>query len=122
MKLFKDELDRQLEEGNGIDLLKAIRNARYRVEIDRSTESIKAGHYIEFTDAEWEKFTDNKDCEVTIKGGYKIQIALDDETKVWMATSKDIPGLILEDESSGMLIQRAKSAALELIELNGMSS
>ena len=59
---------------------------------------------------------------MTIKGGYKIQIALDDESKVWMATSKDIPGLILEDESSGMLIQRAKSAALELIELNGMSS
>ena len=60
--------------------------------------------------------------ELTVIDGYKIQLVWDDEAKVWMATSEDIQGLILEDESSGMLIQRVKSAALELIELNGMSS
>ena len=29
--------------------------------------------------------------------GYKIQLVWDDEAKVWMATSDDIPGLILEE-------------------------
>ena len=47
LKLFKDELDRQLEEGNGIDILKAIRNARYWAEIDRRIADINAGHWVE---------------------------------------------------------------------------
>ena len=47
LKLFKDELDKQLEEGNGIDLLKAIRNARYWAEIDRRIADINAGHWVE---------------------------------------------------------------------------
>ena len=50
--------------------------------------------------------------------GYDIQLAWDNEAKVWMATSEDIPGLILEDESADKLIQRVISAALELIKLN----
>ena len=47
LKLFKDELDKQLAEGNGIDLLKAIRNARYWAEIDRRIADINAGHWVE---------------------------------------------------------------------------
>ena len=50
--------------------------------------------------------------------GYDIQLAWDDEAKVWMATSADIPGLILEDESADKLIQRVIIAAPEIIELN----
>lgn len=61
LKLFKDELDRQLEEGNGIDILKAIRNARYWAEIDRRTEDIKAGrNIVTFTAEEWEKFVNEQ--------------------------------------------------------------
>lgn len=57
LKLFKDELDKQLKEGNGIDILRAIRNARYWAEIDRRTEDIKAGrNIVTFTAEEWEKF------------------------------------------------------------------
>ncbi len=52
--------------------------------------------------------------------GYDIQLAWDDEAKVWMATSEDIPGLILEDESADKLIQRVMLAAPEIIELNGV--
>ncbi|MBR4384275.1 MAG: DUF1902 domain-containing protein [Selenomonadaceae bacterium] len=52
--------------------------------------------------------------------GYKIQLAWDDEAEVWMATSEDIPGLILEDESADKLIQRVMLAAPEIIELNGI--
>lgn len=61
LKLFKDELDRQLEEGNGIDILRAIRNARYWAEIDRRTEDIKAGrNIVTFTAEEWEKFVNEQ--------------------------------------------------------------
>ncbi len=52
--------------------------------------------------------------------GYNIQLEWDDEAKVWMATSDDIPGLILEDESADKLIQRVMLAAPEIIELNGV--
>lgn len=51
--------------------------------------------------------------------GYDIQLVWDDEAKVRMATSEDIPGLILEDESADKLIQRVILAAPEIIELNG---
>ena len=52
--------------------------------------------------------------------GYNIQIVWDDEAQVWMATSIDIPGLILEEESADKLIQRVIVAAPEIIELNGV--
>ena len=52
--------------------------------------------------------------------GYNVQLAWDNEAKVWMATSEDIPGLILEAESADNLIQRVMLAAPEIIELNGV--
>ena len=52
--------------------------------------------------------------------GYNVQLVWDDEAKVWMATSDDIPGLILEDDSADKLIQRVMLAAPEIIELNGV--
>ncbi len=51
---------------------------------------------------------------------YNIQLDWDDEAEVWMATSEDIPGLILEDKSADKLIQRVLLAAQEIIELNGV--
>lgn len=47
LTLFKNELDKQLEEGNGIDIFKALRNARYWAKIDRRIENVKAGHWTE---------------------------------------------------------------------------
>ena len=61
LKLFKDELDRQLEEGNGIDILKAIRNARYLAMLDRSFKEIEEGKVVSFTDEEWEAFVNAQD-------------------------------------------------------------
>ena len=52
--------------------------------------------------------------------GYNVQLVWDDEAKVWMATSNDIPGLILEGESADKLISRVMLAAPEIIELNGV--
>jgi hypothetical protein len=43
----------------------------------------------------------------------------DDEAKVWVATSEDIPGLVTEAFSLDRLIRRVLDIAPELIELNG---
>ena len=87
-------------------------------ELERSNKQFEEGHYVEFTDEAWEKFTNEQDCSVIIMGGYKIQLTWDEEAEVWIAASEDIPGLILEDDSSGKLIQRVMLAAPEIIELN----
>ena len=49
---------------------------------------------------------------------YNVELIWDDEASVWVATSKDIPGLVLESDSYDTLIERVKIAAPELIELN----
>ena len=49
----------------------------------------------------------------------KINYQWDEEAQVWIATSEDVPGLVLESETITDLIQRVKLAAPELIELNG---
>ena len=112
-KYFVLELKDMLAEGK-FDLPKVIRAARFYAELERRDQSYRNGHYVSFTDEEWENFTNDRDCEVIIAGGHKIKLTWDDEAKVWIVTSDDIPGLILEDESSGKLIQRAIIAASEL--------
>ncbi|MBQ4403907.1 MAG: DUF1902 domain-containing protein [Selenomonadaceae bacterium] len=114
LKIFKEELDKQFAEGNGVDIFKALRNARYLAMLDRSFKEIEEGHYIEFADEEWEKFINDKDFEVIIMGNYRIQLVWDNESKVWTATSEDIPGLILEDESAAKLIKRVMLVAPEI--------
>ena len=47
LKIFKEELDKQFAQGKGVDIFKALRNARYLAEIDRRTQRIKAGHWVE---------------------------------------------------------------------------
>ena len=117
LKYFVLELKDMMTEGK-FDLPKVIRAARFYAEIERGDQRLKEGHYVEFTDEDWDKFTNEQDCRVIIMGGYKIQLVWDNEAKVWLATSEDIPGLILEDESAGKLIQRVMLAAPEIIELN----
>ena len=53
---------------------------------------------------------------------YKIKFQWDDEASVWIATSKDVPGLVLESGSFDALIERVKIAIPELIKLNGAES
>lgn len=42
----------------------------------------------------------------------------DDEAGVWIATSKDVPGLVLESGSFDALIERVRFAIPELLALN----
>jgi hypothetical protein len=43
----------------------------------------------------------------------------DNDTAVWIATSKNIPGLVLESGSFDALVERVRFAIPELLELNG---
>jgi len=50
---------------------------------------------------------------------YEINLLWDDEASVWIATSDNIPGLVLESGSLDALIERVRFAIPELLELNG---
>jgi predicted RNase H-like HicB family nuclease len=50
---------------------------------------------------------------------YTILVTWDEEARVWIAESNDIPGLILESGSLDALIERVRYAAPELLELSG---
>ena len=49
---------------------------------------------------------------------YSVRLDWDPEAAVWIATSEDIPGLVLESGSIDALIERVRYAAPELIALN----
>ncbi len=49
---------------------------------------------------------------------YKINMLWDNEAGVWVATSDDIPGLVLESGSFDALLERVRFAVPELVELN----
>ena len=50
---------------------------------------------------------------------YRIKFVWDDEAAVWVATSEDVPGLVLESGSFDALLERVRYAVPELIDLNG---
>ena len=50
---------------------------------------------------------------------YRINLVWDNEAAVWVATSQDVPGLVLESGSFDALLERVRYAVPELIELNG---
>ena len=49
---------------------------------------------------------------------YVINFKWDPEAGVWIATSNDIPGLVLESDSFDLLLERTRSAIPELLTLN----
>lgn len=50
---------------------------------------------------------------------YVITFTWDEEASVWIATSNDIPGLVLESDSFDALLQRTRFAVVpELLALN----
>jgi hypothetical protein len=49
---------------------------------------------------------------------YLINLTWDNEASVWIATSDDIPGLVLESGSLDALIERVRCAAPELLSLS----
>ena len=53
---------------------------------------------------------------------YTVRFDWDPEAAVWVATSEDIPGLVLESGSIDALIERVRFAVPELIELDQLRS
>ena len=53
---------------------------------------------------------------------YKVNFLWDDEAAVWVATSNDVPGLVLESGSFDALVEKVRMAVPELLELNGAKS
>ena len=51
---------------------------------------------------------------------YIITFTWDDEANVWIATSNDIPGLVLESGSFDALLERTRFAVPELLSLNAI--
>ena len=49
---------------------------------------------------------------------YKVNLFWDDEACVWVATSEDVPGLVLESGSVDALIEKVRYAVPELLEIN----
>ena len=49
---------------------------------------------------------------------YVITFTWDSESSVWIATSDDIPGLVLESGSFDALLERTRCAVPELLKLN----
>ncbi|MBR6220339.1 MAG: DUF1902 domain-containing protein [Clostridia bacterium] len=47
-----------------------------------------------------------------------IKFRWDEEEAVWIATSDDVPGLVLESGSFDALLERVKQAVPELLKLN----
>ncbi|MBQ8963722.1 MAG: DUF1902 domain-containing protein [Clostridia bacterium] len=52
----------------------------------------------------------------------RIDFQWDADAAVWIATSKDVPGLVLEGGSFDALLERVKQAVPELVKLNGIST
>ena len=50
---------------------------------------------------------------------YTVDFLWDNEAQVWIATSDDIPGLVLEGGSIDALLERVKCTAPEILSLNG---
>lgn len=52
---------------------------------------------------------------------YVIKFTWDEEAAVWVATSDDIPGLVLESGSFDALAERVRYVVPELLELNKLT-
>lgn len=50
---------------------------------------------------------------------YYVHAMWDDEARVWVATSDDVPGLATEAQTTEALIEKLRTLVPELLELNG---
>ena len=52
---------------------------------------------------------------------YYVHAQWDEEAKVWVASSEEVPGLATEADTAEALIQKLKTLIPELLELNGQT-
>ena len=51
---------------------------------------------------------------------YNVQAVWDNEARVWVASSDDVPGLITEAETVEALLEKLRTLVPELLEVNGV--
>lgn len=51
---------------------------------------------------------------------YVVRVTWDDEAKVWVAVSDDVPGLVTEAADIDVLIKKLRVTIPELLEANGL--
>jgi len=56
----------------------------------------------------------------TPHGVFEVLAQWDAEAGVWVAESKDVPGLVAEADSPNLLVQKLRTLIPELLELNGV--
>lgn len=56
-----------------------------------------------------------------MKQPYYVHAHWDEEAKVWVAASDDVPGLATEADTTEALVQKLKTLIPELLDLNGQS-
>jgi len=54
------------------------------------------------------------------KDAYLVHAMWDAEVSVWVATSEDVPGLVVEADTMETLIEKLQVMIPELLELNGI--
>ena len=52
---------------------------------------------------------------------YKVNLLWDEEAGVWVATSEDVPGLVLESGSVDALMEKVRYAVPDLLEISESS-
>lgn len=52
---------------------------------------------------------------------YYVHALWDDEARVWVASSDDVPGLATEADTAEELIEKLKAMIPELLDLNGIA-
>jgi predicted RNase H-like HicB family nuclease len=66
------------------------------------------------------KFVESR--PITSAQTYVIRATWDDEAKVWVAASDDVPGLVAEASSVEKLIKKLRVLVPEMLEANGVSA
>jgi predicted RNase H-like HicB family nuclease len=60
-------------------------------------------------------------AEMTAPKTFTVRAIWDDEARVWVATSDDVPGLATEADDMEALVEKLKSMIPELLQANGIA-
>ena len=63
LKYYTAEIAEMLAEGKIIDIPKAIHNAKYFSELEKSEKEIAEGKVVSFSDEEWEEFVNAQNLQ-----------------------------------------------------------
>ena len=66
-------------------------------------------------------FVNSQRCSRHMDKPYYVHAQWDEEARVWVASSDDVPGLATEADTTEALVQKLKTLIPELLDLNGQT-